>query len=381
MAANAQNDIQLLADPENHSVLEEVPSHPLTREELANRLSLSESAVGRRLSDFVDRDWVAHPDGGFRITTVGRFALREYDRCQSSVEAEYEEVDVDEESAELIDYLADSPKQACVLFALREGPARQNELITRSSVSRSTVVRATDAFQDRDLVREDASTGGFALTDTGEQILAAYDDLERAIEIINESKSFLLLLRANGLDIPIEVLGAAQVMVASREEPHTAVVRFMERMAEESPSGFRSMSPVVSGVYNQTIEPFVPTGMDMELILDKSALALSASDFSDDHTALTAGNIDLYVHPSGIPFALMIIDERRGMLGAFDEEGNHRGSLAGTNGTLVEWMGTVYEQYKREARHISEIDIESIGGANPRENGYYGDEAAQKEDR
>jgi predicted transcriptional regulator len=370
MAPVAQTDIQLLADAENHAVLEEVPSYPLTREELANRLSMSESAVGRKLSDLVDRDWVAHSDGGFRITTVGRLALREYDRCQSSVEEEYDEVDVDEGAAQLIDYFADSPKQACVLLALEEGPARQNELITRSSVSRSTVGRAIDAFEDRNLVREDASTGGYTLTDVGKQIVAAYDDLERAIEVINESKSFLLLLRANGLDIPIDVLSAAQVMVASREEPHTAVVRFMERMAEESPSGFRSMSPVVSGVYNQTIEPFVPTGMDMELILDKSALALSASDFSDDlDTALTAGNIDLYIHPSGIPFALMIIDERRGMLGAFDEEGNHRGSLAGTNGTLVEWMGRVYEQYKREARHISEVDIESLGGEERAERG------------
>jgi predicted transcriptional regulator len=358
MATPSQTDIQLLADPKNHAVLEEVPSHPLTREELANRLSSSESAVGRRLSDFADRDWVVGSEGGFRITTVGRHVLREYDRCQSSVEDEIDELDVDEGSGELIGYFADSPKQACVLLALGDGPARQNELVTRSSVSRSTVGRAIDTFQDWGLVRNDASTGGYALTDAGEQIVSAYDDLEWAIEVINERKSFLLLLRANGLDIPIDVLSAAQVMVASREEPHTAVVRFMERMAEESPSGFRSMSPVVSGVYNQTIEPFVPTGMDMELILDKSALALSASDFSDDlDTALKAGNIDIYVHPSGIPFALMIIDERRGMLGAFDEDGNHRGSLAGTNGTLVEWMGRVYEQYKREARHISEVDI------------------------
>src|SRR5699024_1790354 len=82
MPSPAQTDIQLIAKSGNRTVLEAVPFHPLTREELANRLPLSESAVGRKLSDFVDRDWVAHPDSGFRITTVGRHVLREYDRCQ-----------------------------------------------------------------------------------------------------------------------------------------------------------------------------------------------------------------------------------------------------------------------------------------------------------
>lgn len=361
MAVPAQTDIQLLAEYGNRAVLEAIPSHPVTREELANRLPLSESAVGRKLSAFADRDWVAHPDGGFRITTVGRHVLREYDRCRSLIDGSYAPANIDEEPAELINHFAESPKQARVLLALREGPARQSELITLASVSRSTVGRAIDAFQKRGLVRDDASTGGYALTDATEQILAAYDELERAIEVINESKSFLLLLRANGLDMPIDVLSAARVAVASREEPHTPVVRFMERMAEESPDGFRAMSPVVSGVYNQTIEPFVPTGMQMELLLDESSLALSAADFGDGlDTALTAGNIDLYVHPTEIPFALMIIDERRGMLGAFDEDGNHRGSLAGTDGTLVDWMVDVYDQHKSEARHVSEIDLESV---------------------
>lgn len=47
------------------------------------------------------------------------------------------------------------------------------------------------------------------------------------------------------------------------------------------------------------------------------------------------------------------------MLGAFDEEGNHRGSLTGTDASLVNWIDEIYKRYKREACYIDEFDPEN----------------------
>lgn len=97
----------------------------------------------------------------------------------------------------------------------------------------------------------------------------------------------------------------------------------------------------------------------MELIIDESSLALSASKSPDSlNTARTVENIDLYIHPTEVPFGLMIVDDKRGMLGAFDENGNHRGSLAGTDEAIINWLEDVYTQYKTDAQHISEISID-----------------------
>lgn len=361
MAHSSPQDIEALTNAEEKvNILRILHDEPHNQVELADRLSVSRTTIGRKLSKLEGQDWIQHSGNGYDLTTVGRLILRECDQFISSIKTVAKNTMSNVDGYEIIDYFSSSEKHIRVLRVLHDQSARQNEVIDRASVSRSTVYRALTEFSKRGWVEKDPSTGGYTLTILGEKVAQAYDQLLTAVTVINECKSYLLMLKAENLEIPVDALAAATVTVASQDQPHKVIVRFMERMMNESPSTFKSMSPVVSEVYNTTLEPFVSSGVSMELILDEETLALSASQTPEDlGTARTADNIDLYIHPHEIPFGLMLVDENRGMLGAFDEEGNHRGSLTGTDPSLVSWIDEIYKRYKREACHIDEFNPEN----------------------
>lgn len=364
MSPNPRSTVEFLTTSEGRlEVLEGLQEEPLAQSKILEQRSESKKTVQRWLGDLVEWDWIEQHRCLYRPTTLGKVIHRTYKKHESAVtqigQAPNSEISSGTNFRKDIAFIAGSENRPRVFRALQSQPARQSELVDNLSISRTTIHRCIRDFEEREWVEKAMSSGQYQLTSRGEMLLHTYNELTEASEIIYETEPFLSSLTGDHLEIPLEVLNAGIVAVASPDEPHAAVVDFLQNLRFEETAHFRSMTPVVSQVYNKEIEAYLGSDIQMELIIDKPVLEASKSKNLDGlETAIETENIELYLHPGRVSFGLGIFNDEMAMMGAFDEDGNHRAGLVGEDDTVVDWMVDVYDMYKQEAKQLTEIPEE-----------------------
>lgn len=362
MSETVRTAIEFVTGSEGRrQILEGLQQDSLNQDDLHDQVSLSKKTTKRHLDELIGRDWIEQRDNQYELTSVGNLIYREC-RCTSgshSEQANESETANEKDLKEGIRLIAGSKGREQVFRALGDQPARQSELDQRLSASRSTIHRCIRDFEKQGWIRKKASSGQYEITTAGEELANTYDELTDSISVIQEAEPFLSSLVDDRLEFPIDVLEAGMVSVSSRDEPHTAVTDFLRNLRFEDTTHFRSMAPVVSQVYNKEIEDYVGSNVKLELIIDESVLTTSKSKNPGGlETAIETENIELYLHPGPVSFGLGIFNDEMAMLGAFDEDGNHRAGLIGNDEIVVDWMMEVYETYKKEAEHLTDIPDE-----------------------
>lgn len=364
MAEDLRTTVEFLTSIEGRlEILEALDDQSLSQEEMSDR-PVSEKTVERWLDDLIARGWIEQSEGQYRVSTTGRTILQGYEQIRSSVPQEAlangSEDASNAEIREQIAFIASSENRLRVLRALQNQIVQQNELAQQLSVSRTTVHRRTRDLEDQDWIREVTGSEQYELTTHGDELLEAYEDVSEMVETVRDAEAFLSALTADQIEIPVEVLEAGRVVVASPENPHTPVMDFLQNLRFDDTVRFRSMAPVVSEVYNTEIGEYVGSDIQMELIIDESTLDTSKSKNPEGlEDALGAGNLELYLHPGDVSFGLVIFNDEMAMMGAFDEEGNHRAGLIGEDETAVNWMIDVYKMYKQDVQQVEHIPREA----------------------
>jgi predicted transcriptional regulator len=252
---------------------------------------------------------------------------------------------------ERIAFLAGSPNRVRLLRELRERPGRGAELARRCSLPRSTVHRCLDGLATHGWVEK--GNGRHRLTAPGELVLSAYEDLAETIAVSATHGETLTQLDDVGRTLPTEAIAEASVIEATPENPYATIEHYLEAFESGSFDRMRGIVPISVRLLNDAGRPLLEANVDIEIVIDEGVLETARESHPDAHQlGLDSETFALYVHPEALTFGLAILDAERALLGAYDEQGNPRACLDGTNDALIEWANETYECYRQEAAPI-----------------------------
>lgn len=255
------------------------------------------------------------------------------------------------DTQEHVAFLASSGNRVQVLRELREESGRGAELARRCSLPRSTVHRCLDGLTTRGWAGKHEGT--YRLTTPGSLVLSAYEDLTRTIAVTAEYERVLTQLGTVGRTLPIEGIARATAIEATPENPYATMEHYVDAFASASFERLRGIVPITNRLFNEAGEPLVEANVELEMIIDEGVLETLREDYPEAHErGVDSENFSLYVHPQSLSFGLAIFDDDRALVGAYDEQGNPRACLDGTDDALVEWAVDTYERFRAEARAV-----------------------------
>ena len=246
-------------------------------------------------------------------------------------------------------FLADSPDRLALLERLREGAAGPATLAEDLDCARRSVQRNLAAFADRDWVER--GDGGYRLTTVGDLVASTHahylDRLERV-------ERFAPLLRhLDPADAPDpSLLGDADLVVSSPENPQAPVQAYVDRLKEFGGDEVRMCSPVLSRIFHEAHVSLAVRGVHTKLVLSEAtadrARELNPLEFE---AVLRVGVLDLFAHPGPVRFGLTVGEDRL-LLAAYDDEGHLEACLSSPNPTLVEWGEERFEHYRERSSRV-----------------------------
>ncbi|PSP72186.1 transcriptional regulator [Halobacteriales archaeon QS_3_64_16] len=264
-----------------------------------------------------------------------------------------------------IAFLAGSPNRVYLLRELRERPGRGAELARRCSLPRSTVHRCLDGLATRGWVEK--SNGQHRLTAPGELVLSAYEDLAETIAVSTTHREMLTQLGDIGRTLPTEAIAEASVIEATPENPYATIEHYVDVLKSGSFDRMRGIVPISARLLNDAGRPLLEANVGIEIVIDEGVLETARESHPDAHQfGLDSETLALYVHPQTLSFGLAILDAERALVGAYDEQGNPRACLDGTNDALIEWANEAYECHRQEAAPIEARPEITNSGASTR---------------
>lgn len=258
------------------------------------------------------------------------------------------------DAQERVAFLAGSGNRVRVLRELREEPGRGAELARRCSLPRSTVHRCLDGCTTHGWATKHEGT--YRLTTPGDLVLSAYEDLTRTVEVTTEHEGVLTQLGAVGRTLPIEGIARATAVEATPENPYAAMEHYVDAFGSASFDRMRGIVPITSRLFNEAGRPLVEANVELEMVIDEGVLDTARESYPEAHErGLDSDDFALYVHPEPLSFGLAILDNDRVLVGAYDEQGNPRACLDGTDDALIEWAVDTYERFREESQSVERI--------------------------
>lgn len=251
-------------------------------------------------------------------------------------------------------FLVGSANRVRVLRELREESGRGAELARRCSLPRSTVHRCLDGFTTRGWTTR--REGTYRLTTPGALVLSAYEDFLETIAITAEHGRALGRFGAVGWTLPIEGIANATVVESTAENPYATMEHFVDAFETGSFDRMRGIAPITGRPFNEAGRPLVEGDVEVEMIIDEGVLETARETYPEAHElGLDSDNFALYVHPETLSFGLAILDDDRVLIGAYDDGGNPRACLDGTDDGLVRWGKETYQRFRAAARRIGPV--------------------------
>lgn len=353
MRSDVEDDINLLLWSDARIQLLDIlkDGQAFAREELIERCSVGTEAVDRGLDQLTESLWIQSQDTRYEMTRVGRLKMSAYDDFSAmlgrlSPATTDENIGVTTDPRETLKTLVNSDYRRQIAEFLHDRPADRDEIQEHCSASGSSLSRCLSDLMDCGWVQQHPTNRDYYLVSPAITIIESWTGFAHSLRVINDKEEFLILLRQTPFAVSVDALEECTLTVASKDDPHAAVMDFLSTLEDTQSTKFHAMVPILSDVYNRAAEPLVGSDIDVELIIDEEVLHLSETNAPGNvATVLESDNIDLYIHPEKIPIGLAILDDKA-MMGAYDEEGNHRASLVGSSETATEWMNGVFDQYK-----------------------------------
>lgn len=255
---------------------------------------------------------------------------------------------------EYASFLVSSENRIRLVKALRnEGEGTVGSLSGRLSMSRSTVHRTLRTFNDHGWVRR--VDGVYRLTKAGELVLNAYEDLIRTIEWVGEYDEFLAYLGDTDGMFPIHVTTCATMVTATKNDPYRAITYLIDALTATSAERLRGFTPILSPLFADAGRHLMDRGARIELVVSEPCLQSAVKQSAEQRPSDSLDRFDLHSVSGDLPFGVMILDDERVLVCAFDELGNLRACLDGEDGDLIEWAITSYETRLDESRWTEKV--------------------------
>lgn len=257
-----------------------------------------------------------------------------------------------------IEFLSRSPHRVEVLEALANGPKTRHELRERADVSRVTMRRMLEDFEDRSWITHD--NGQYEATPRGRVVSWEFARLQANMDTADQLADALPWLPLEEFDFDLAHLHDADVLLTSTWESQSAAISHVTDLVHES-QHIRGTSIGFSHGVPDTIRDLVlENDGRFEAVVNDTAFRMIRDD--DDlrqpfREMLASSNADLYRYTGNAPLHMvMAFDEMVSICGHVDE-GPPPGTLETSNDTVLSWALSYYDSAREDSQPLAAEDL------------------------
>ena len=324
-------------------VLRAVNERPVTATNLERQGLMARETAQGWLNTLVERGWATKQDNQYTPTITGMITLRCYTQCQKTIDQEV---------------IADFSRSAYKIEALRK--LSENQEIASlgalwrkadESPSTATITRIRHDFEEQGWLKRERSK--YCLTDSGERVRRAYDDLEREIEQLIDKSPFLRRLGELSTDCPIEALADAEMRVLTLPNPHEGLNTALELMGRDF-TQIRGITTIFSPILYDAARPIIKSDIDTRSLLDKTAYWEMCKPqhmhyLAEGFEARNAQQHDFRIHSEHLSFGLGLLDDVVGMSAHADPD-DPGAVIISSNDEIYRWAEGIFKQYWEQSR-------------------------------
>lgn len=257
--------------------------------------------------------------------------------------------DVLEDPLEVVEFLARSPNRVNVLDLLTNGPYDRYALEEETGVSRATLGRILEDFEERNWVLESDRT--YQTTPLGAYVAETFMDLLQRFEPIPSLNEVAQWFPEEGFDFDLGCLAGAEVVRPSKREALAPTNHIAKRLRTSERVRLLTYA-VLPNLMEVCWRGTVDGTLELVSILDHNALERLATDPQVTDRAremIETGQAEIVVYDGEIPSTVFIVDETV-LLCLSGGEGAPQAVIETDDETVLSWAESTIEDYRREGQ-------------------------------
>lgn len=253
-----------------------------------------------------------------------------------------------------VEFLARSENRVAVLRTLESQPKSRSTLQEEAGVSRVTIGRILDDFEERGWVTKTPNRE-YALTPTGQMIAGGFDEVLQTVETATHLDSVVQWLPTETMSFDLRRLGGAEIVLPTGPDPAAPTRRAGERLHKTSDVRLL-MSVIVSEVVEACWDATVNGDQQLEAVFTPDVIETITTDTTMApklKQMMESENVTVYRSERSFPHILGLLDDITAF-GVTDEENLPRAYFETTDGAVREWAEATYERHREAAVPIAE---------------------------
>jgi predicted transcriptional regulator len=266
-----------------------------------------------------------------------------------------------------IDYLSRSANRVAILNGLADGATTRRELADRTGVSRATLDRIVNEFEERGWA-ERTPDGEYVATAAGVHVVREFRPFVESVAAVERLGEAVAWLPTDELDIGLHEFGDATVRRPENDDPAEAV-EFMTGLLRESDE-FRTLNHLLPpGIFERVLHDQVVSGeLSVEAVTTRDVVDYfveSPGRRERWRDVLKAGTPLFYRDPP-IPCNLLLFDDlvliKRSDTGPIDD--SYGVPIVSENEAVLSWAHDLIDRYRADAVRVDTRTLTEVGAAS-----------------
>ncbi|PSP77507.1 hypothetical protein BRC70_00775 [Halobacteriales archaeon QH_6_68_27] len=266
-----------------------------------------------------------------------------------------------------IDYLSRSANRVAILNGLADGATTRRELADRTGVSRATLDRIVNEFEERGWA-ERTPDGEYVATAAGVHVVREFRPFVESVAAVERLGEAVAWLPTDELDIGLHEFGDATVRRPENDDPAEAV-EFMTGLLRESDE-FRTLNHLLPpGIFERVLHDQVVSGeLSVEAVTTRDVVDYfveSPGRRERWRDVLEAGTPLFYRDPP-IPCNLLLFDDlvliKRSDTGPIDD--SYGVPIVSENEAVLSWAHDLIDRYRADAVRVDTKTLTEVGAAS-----------------
>ncbi|WP_458209911.1 helix-turn-helix transcriptional regulator [Haladaptatus sp. NG-SE-30] len=210
---------------------------------------------------------------------------------------------------EELEFLARSPNRVSVLDALTQGPTGRYDLEETAGVTRATLGRILDDFEERGWVIEEDRQ--YETTQLGAYVSREIVNLLESFEPVPALNEVAQWFPEEGFDFDLKHLAGAKIVRATRNDA-LAPTAYISKRIQTADRARLSTYSVLPGIMEVCWRGTVDGDLELESVLDGGAFDSFGTDPQMVERAqemFETGQAEVFLYHGDIPFTVFIVDD------------------------------------------------------------------------
>mgnify|MGYP000622160969 CR=1 FL=1 len=266
-----------------------------------------------------------------------------------------------------VDYLSRSANRVAILDALADGPATRRELAERTDVSRATLDRIVNEFEERGWAKRQAD-GEYAATAAGTHVVREFRPFVESVAAVNRLGEAVGWLPTDELDIGLHEFSDATVRRPVNDDPVEAV-EYMTDLLRESDE-FRTLNHLIPpGTFERALHDQVLSGdLTVEAVTTREVVdhLRRTPDRRERWRDLVEAGVSIFYRDPPIPCNLMLFDElvliKRSDTGPIDD--SYGVPIVSESEAVLSWAHDLIDEHRTDAVRVDAGALAEAGAAS-----------------